>query len=275
MKTVFFGDFNQAYLKKVILNVRRLVKFPKDTEFYFSEKIQYCNLILKELPKDAYDSFRMAMKSKVSFSYKYGKRKIIVIYLPESKKYLLKNDKALTGVLVHEVLHITQMYGLYVKLKKNYKKYYFNKIGKLKINNKKKKVLYEIGISASLLLKDLYVNTVLEKDEISKYLVEYFYYALSFNKTCPRPVFYDKLKKAVKKDPEILAIVLEFEFALLSILLPFYRYKGEKAKIIVNHIKNCYSVNLQDLLRKLSDVIRIYEMEFDESSSFQKKFFES
>ena len=275
MKTVFFGDFNQAYIKKALITVRSLVKFQKDIEFYFSEHMHYCNLVLKKLPKEAYESFANAMRHKVSFSYKYGRRKIIVIYIPKNKRYLLKNEKALVGILLHEVIHITQMYGLYVKIKRNYRKYYLSKVNKLKISDKKKKVLYKIGINTVLLLKDLYVNTVLEKEEISKYLLEYFYYDLSFKKTCPRPVFYDKLKKAVKKNPEILAIVLEFEFALLSVLLPFYKFKGDKAKEIVYHIKNCYSVNLQDLLRKLSDIISVYEMEFDESSEFQKKFFET
>jgi len=48
----------------------------------------------------------------------------------------------------------------------------------------------------------------------------------------------------------------------------------------VNHAdlmarKKELNLNTEDLLRKLSDVISIYEMEFDESSEFQKKFFET
>ena len=84
--------------------------------------------------------------------------------MTESNKYLLKNKKALTGLLIHEIIHLKQ-HESNKKIESAFnKKNYVKKLKKLKYNKKDIELLYnKIKDTSILLLKDLYSNNEIIK----------------------------------------------------------------------------------------------------------------
>ena len=129
-----------------------------------------------------------------------------------------------------------------------------------------------IGSTSILLLKDLFANSEIIASNKGKYLLEYYRAELLGKKTCPRPVFYEKFKEAAKKNLDVIAIAFEFEFALLSTMLPFQKYADKKAEALIQHINHCYEMNVHEIARKCHELIYLYLHEFAYDEKFAKQF---
>ncbi len=277
MRVYIKGDLDHKLIRRALNKVNKFIKVPKNIEIYFLDDIDYCNNILSTIHKHARASFKqICLVERSSFSYNHKDRNLIVIHI-DKKTGILKNEKALVGLILHEIMHSVQVY------KGEYKQIYvafeeiFNKnkrlLNKLKYSrNKIKNLFNKVGYTSILLLKDLFSNSELIEKGYGHYLLEYYKNELRGKKTCPRPVFYDKFKEAAMKDPEIIAIAFEFEFSLLSILLPFQRYKTKDSLLLIKHINNCYELNIKEIARKCHELIYLYLNYFEPNKEFSKKF---
>ena len=184
------------------------------------------------------------------------------------------------GLLLHELTHVIQSReGLYKTIDNAAKKVFeknVQELKKLKHQYSKSKKLFErIERISVLLLKELHANTELIENGYGNYLIEYYTEELQGKKVCPRPVFYEKFKRAAKKDLNIINIAFEFEFALLSITLPFKKLKDKKAKKLTAAIKRCYEVNIQEIARKCHELTSLYVLHYSPSKKFQEMFLSS
>nr|MBI4156599.1 hypothetical protein [Candidatus Woesearchaeota archaeon] len=198
---VHISNIDKNYINSVISRLSSLINIPADIHIYFVNG-NYSSLI-QSLPKDIKKDIQQ-LSNKISFSYSLKDKHYIFIQV-KNRKYLLKNKKALLGLLLHEIFHtIQRKKGLDKKLKISYKRFYLSKFSKLNRLNYDKKSLrdlfYVLGENSVLLAKELYTNTEIIKKGLENYLIEYYKEEFSNIKSCPNPVFYDKFKKAAKKD---------------------------------------------------------------------------
>lgn len=262
MHLTLLGDLSEPYFHRSLEKVQKLLRVPQDVHVYVVDEHQDVLSILHHLPRKDRDYFRrMCAVEKVSFSYHYGKEFLVLIILTSFNRFLLRDAQALEGLLLHELMHLEHMRkGTYYPLHQSYRKVlrlYSNLLTRLQ-QKRFIPLLENIGQYAVLLLKDLYTNAALIQRGYGQHLLHYYEREFSMKKICPRPVFYDKLKRAVKKDPHILGIVLHFEFSLLSVILPFKKYKEQQAKKLLRYIARCYNLNMQEILRKCGPFITYY-----------------
>ncbi len=278
MKLGIKGNLPEEYLRNTVKRLGRIIRIPKQLEIYFLASESDGKEIVRSMHRRARKAMRyVLLKERKSFAYNHGGRKIIVIPI-NHRRFLLKNQNALLGLLLHEVMHIKQQdKGMYRVIKRSFEATFMKNqrlLKKLKYPKKKLKSLFEsVGSISILLLKDLYVNTEVISAGKAKHLLEYYHAELIGKKTCPRPVFYDKFKEAAKKNLDVITIAFEFEFALLSMLLPFQRYGSRKAKELMMHINHCYELNVQEIARKCHELIYLYLNEFSYDERFARRFF--
>jgi len=271
---VHISNIDKDYINSAISKVSQLINIPFDVHIYFVNG-NYSNLI-QSLPINIKKDI-MQLSNKISFSYSLKDKHYIFIQV-KNRKYLLKNKKALIGLLLHEIFHtIQRKKGLDKKLKSSYKRFYLSKFSKLNKLDYDKRPLrdlfYVLGENSILLAKELYTNTEIIKKGLEDYLIEYYKEEFSNIKICPKPVFYDKFKKAAKKDMNIIRIAFEFEFALLSIILPLKKIRTKKARHLEKHIHSCFEINIEEISRKCREITFTYFENFHRKN-FQKEFFE-
>ncbi len=278
MYLTLLGDFDQLYFLRILQRVQKLISVPRDVHLYILDNKANCATILQRLPHTERSSFKQVCSiDKISFSYHRNQQRLIVVTITRANAYLLRDEKALQGLLFHELLHLEHMKkGTYHLLQQSYRKV-FSLYTKLLSNLHQKHllpVLDAVGQNAVLLLKDLYTNSAVIERGFSHELLRYYERTFSLKKICPRPVFYDQLRRATKKDPKVLTVVFAFEFALLSVILPFQKHKERHAKKLLRYIARCYNLNMRELLRKCDPFIRYYLDHYTKPSrDFQEKYF--
>ena len=277
MRLIIKGNLNHDLIKRAVNKANKLVKFPKNIEVYVIENISYCNDIISTLHKHVRESFRqVCLVEKSSFSFNHKEKNLIVVSL-DRKDNVIKNDRALVGLILHEIMHSIQVYrGDYKNIYDAFEEI-FNKnkrlLNKLNYSKKNIKELFgRVGYITILLLKDLFSNSELIGKGYGSYLLEYYKTELKGKKICPRPVFYDKFKEAAKKNPDIIEEAFDFEFSLLSIVLPFQKYKTNDSLLLMKHIDRCYEINIKDISRKCHELIYLYLNYFEPNKEFSKKF---
>lgn len=269
VKTI--GNLDKHYIEKAVTKVKKLIKVPKDLHIYFLENINLCYSI--KLPRNIQDRFKIACSHKISFSFKFKNKEMIIIYMD---KTLVKNNESLVGLLLHEISHINQINrGIYEKVYQDYEKIRKRNYDLLlKLNYDKKDLIWlfqDISAIAILTLKDIYANNELIRKKLTKYLLAY--YKLEFNrKICPRPVFYGDLKKTAKYDLDAIRLVFEFELSLISVILPLYKIK--KAHELVKYLSKCYEININNVSKKCHELINLYYRDF-KKEKFNQEFLNS
>lgn len=262
-------NLNDKYINLTIKKTEELIEIPSNLVIYFVKG----NVFIKSLPKKVNEYI---LKGK---SFSYNTKKVSIIFIQFNKRgYLLKNNKALIGLVLHEIMHVNQRNkGLDEQLKNSYRKHYLSKLKllkKLDYNiNKLNNLFLSVGETSVLLSKELHTNTELIKNGLSEYLLQYYKEEFPRTKKCPKPVFYDKFKREAMKDIDIVKDVFEFEFSLLSFILPFRKLAVKNAKSLINHIHQCYEINIDEIARKCKEITFTYNKDF-EKKNFQKEFFE-
>lgn len=278
MHLTLLGEFDQLYFLRILKRIQRVLPVSRDVHLYILDDKTNCKTIIQRLPPSEKAPFKNICKSdKVSFSYQHNKQRLVVITITGTNTYLLQDQQALLGLLIHELLHLEQMRkGTYKLLQQSYRKV-FSLYTKLLTHLHQKHllpVLDAIGQNALLLLKDLYTNGAVIKRGFSHELLHYYEREFSLKKVCPRPVFYDKLRREAHKDPKVLQVVFAFEFALLSMILPFKKYKERHAKALLQHLAKCYNLNMRETLRKCGPFIDYYLDHYTKPTrDFQEKYF--
>lgn len=278
MQLTVLGPFSRSYFTRVLRRTQRLIPIPRDVQMFVVGTKAAFSSLLHKLPRQDRAFFKeVHLLDKISFSYQRGKTRLVVLTITASNRFLLHDAKALQGLLLHELMHLEHMQrGVYRRLQQSYKKV-LKLYTKLLMNLRQRKllpVLASVGQHAVLLLKDLYANAALIERGYGHYLRWYYEREFSLKKICPRPVFYDKLKRAVQKDPSILATVFSFEFALLSVILPFKKYKERSAKKLLAHLATCYNLNMGEVMRKCGLFIAYYLDHYQQPRrDFEEKYF--
>ncbi len=277
MHVTLLGDFDALYFARVLKSVQHLLTVPRHVYLYVLGEKNQCRTLLEQLPKTERTLFKQVCQiDKVSFSYHHKQHHMVVLTITKNNDYLLHDTKALQGLLLHELLHLEQMRkGMYKSIQQSYRKI-STLYRKLLTHLHQKRlipILEHIGKDAVFLLKDLYTNSAMIERGYSHQLLRYYEHEFSFKKICPRPVFYEHLKKAVEKDQKLLEIVFAFEFALLSLILPFKKYKERHAKELLYYIERCYNLNMSELMRKCGPFTQFYLDHYSKpSKDFQEKY---
>ncbi|MDO8555783.1 MAG: hypothetical protein Q7R96_01245 [Nanoarchaeota archaeon] len=274
MQLFFLGDVNATPFITAFTELKKELKIPNNLQIYVLQHRNYGYLILKKLPLQARKAFQQALAARTSFSYHYRNKDFLVFYLTSTKKHFMHDKTYIKGLLLHEITHsIHFKKHLYTTIHKSFSTYYLKKLSKIRLATTKKNIMIAVGQQACLLLKDWYVNTELIRKGYAATLIDYYLKDFTHTKTCPQPLFYKKLRKAVQKNPEILLNTFAFEFALFSFLTPLISIHTPKALKLKQHIEQCYNFNLEELERKLQPLLGLYEEHFNTGITFQEKFF--
>ena len=277
MHVTLLGNFDELYFARALKGIQKHLSVPKLIHLYVLDEKNKCRTLIARLPTSERASFKQVCQvDKISFSYHHDQQQMIVLTITKSNDYLLHDVRALQGLLLHELLHLDHMRkGTYQSIQHSYRKV-LALYTKLLTHLHQKRLLptlERIGHNAVFLLKDLYTNSMLLERGYGPYLLRYYEREFSMKKICPRPVFYDKLKKAVQKDPKLLEIVFAFEFSLLSVVLPFKKYKERHAKELLHYIESCYNINTQEIMRKCRPFIQFYLDHYHKPNrDFQEKY---
>ena len=269
MNIKVIGHLDKNYIENTLNKTKRLIKIPRNLHIYFLENINLCYSI--KLPRNIQKRLKIVSLHKISFSFKYKNRGMIIIYMD---KVLAKKEDSLIGLLLHEISHINQINkGVYKKVLEDFE----NIMGrnhqlfmKLKYEKRDLEWLFnDISTISILTLKDIYANNELVKNKLTKYLITY--YKLEFDrKICPRPVFYGDLKKSAQYDLDLIRLVFEFELSLISVILPLYKTK--RAHELVRYLSKCYESNINKVSKKCHELIILYFRDF-KKKNFNKEFF--
>src|SRR3989344_5548268 len=110
MHLTLLGNFDQFYFLRVLKRIQHTLPVPKDVHLYILDDKTNCKTIIQRLPPSEKASFKNICRvDKVSFSYQRNKQHLVVITIAGSNTYLLKDQQALTGLLIHEFMHLEQM----------------------------------------------------------------------------------------------------------------------------------------------------------------------
>ena len=269
MNIKVIGHLDKNYIENTLNKTKRLIKIPRNLHIYFLENINLCYSI--KLPRNIQKRLKIACSHKISFSFKYKNRGVIIIYMD---KVLAKKEDSLIGLLLHEISHINQINkGVYKKVLEDFEKIMGRNhqlFMKLKYEKRDLEWLFnDISTISILTLKDIYANNELVKNKLTKYLITY--YKLEFDrKICPRPVFYGDLKKSAQYDLDLIRLVFEFELSLISVILPLYKTK--RAHELVRYLSKCYESNINKVSKKCHELIILYFRDF-KKKNFNKEFF--
>ncbi len=278
MQVFVKGKLDRDVIQRAVDVAASLLPFPSLLELYFFDEVSYCEDILSTLHKHVRESFRqVCFVEQSNFSFTHRNRNLVVISL-EGKKDLVRDQKALVGLILHEVMHVMQTQrGIYEHIYRAYHDVFSSirrRFSSLHYpSSRLQSVLSTLGSTTILLLKDLFCNSELIKKGYGPYLIAYYKTDLSETKTCPRPVFYKKFKDAVQKNLEVLRIVFEFEFSLLSIVLPFQKYGTHESARLVRHVNDCYEINIKEISRKCHDLVGLYQDSYAPTAVFTRRFF--
>lgn len=284
MNLHILGKFNKEFVESAMMQVHELMGIPSNIEeiFFIDNPRQYgaiTKILPKEIKLDA-SQFYNADHGSMSLTYKTFDL-VILSMIKKEEQYLKKNKAALIGLIMHELSHISlRRKGLDSAVRKAaitaFKKIE-PRLENLKYPWKDLLNLYaDVGAAANLVLKDIYVNTLLVKKGLGKYILEDYDGFYRYYKKFYAPIFYHDFKKEAKCNLPIISQAICFELDLLSAFVPFILMakKGEgKARNLVKFMQNEFEKNIPELSRAFDPVIKYALKEFDKSPQFREKFF--
>src|SRR3989338_2528347 len=110
MHLTLLGNFDQLYFLRVLKRIQRHIPVPRDVHIYILDDKSTCTTIIQRLPPSEKSSFkRVCNTERVSFSYHRNKQRLVVLTINASNAYLLRDQQALTGLLIHEFIHLEHM----------------------------------------------------------------------------------------------------------------------------------------------------------------------
>lgn len=230
-----------------------------------------------------------------SFSHGIDIYEFVFVLLPKnSPLFLEKNKEALTGLVIHEILHsIQRKRGLEDRLRDSYRfnmDLFKNLASLVPKEHFDQEIMIEFLISISqfsiFALKDLYVNYELIKRGFCKPLLKYYQIELGFydREGISPPNFnipFEKGKVSIK-DLDEFANAYKFMISLIPAWLPFtildiedtaYKTSRELKHFIFDYYYTNPAISL--MTREMFQLENIYLTAFNFSKSFHIKWFGS
>ncbi len=267
MKIIVKRSLDEKYFVDVIKGINKIIKIPKDVIFYFIEKKSDCNPIIKSLPEKSKKDFIEICNRDVSFSYSHKNIKYIIIDV-KNEDYLLYDTDALKGLILHELMHIKTSKLFDKKINLDLKKVLFKNIDKLKIREDNFDIVIRLMNYSKLLLKELYANENLIKNNFGNILFRYYYQQFS-GKRYSGFLF----NKKFKKDKYFIENILKLELSLLSVIWPLQKYKIYNYDMLLKHLQENYHIRLRNIEKSFLKLKNLYFDRFD-SKNFNMLFFE-
>ena len=158
----------------VIKHVNMITKIPNNVVFYIIHNKSDCISAINKLTAESKKEFINLCKKEVSFSYVHDNIHYIIIDL-KNEDYLLYDRDALTGLILHELMHIKTPDYFDKRMISDLKKVIYINIKKSRVKKKDSNVIFDIMKHSMMLLKDLYVNERLMQMDLGNYLMRYYY----------------------------------------------------------------------------------------------------
>ena len=267
MKIIVKKSLDKKYFFDVVHSVNKIVKIPRGVVFYIVEKKNDCNGIIKLLPGKSKKDFTEICSKNISFSYHHKNIKYIIIDV-KNEDYLLYDTDALKGLILHELMHIKTSKLFDKKINLDLKKVLFKNIDKLKIREDNFDIVIRLMNYSKLLLKELYANENLIKNNFGNILFRYYYQQFS-GKRYSGFLF----NKKFKKDKYFIENILKLELSLLSVIWPLQKYKIYNYDMLLKHLQENYHIRLRNIEKSFLKLKNLYFDRFD-SKNFNMLFFE-
>ena len=275
MEFLVKGNLSKRYFNEVEAKLKKLLPMPAYIEkIFITDHIKHAAWLFKDFPKSVRKNFiRTFEQEKASMTFTYKDVEVVIILISDYNKFLKKNVNACVGILAHELTHVFQKReGMNEHLDDCFQQYfneYYKKLLKLKYSPAEtQKLAIDVGKAALFALKDLYMASELINRGLGDYLLEDYY--LQFVKLMKAPRFYKEFGTATKEE---LLEAINFELALLTVILPFQSYQNPKAKKLIEYIQKKYEPHVQEIVKEFYGLDRLYDTEFNWSYDFQRKYF--
>ena len=268
----------QEHFSHVLQKLSRRFPLRVPLTVYIVQTEQPYQTLSRKFPVAYRDAFSLLSKNgRISFSFLQKHAAVLVLIVTPRRTFLTTDIGALQGILAHELMHLRHMQqDVYQRLHATYLSVWRSFLPRVKKLHRAGavRVIRRVGLAAEFLLKDLYVNSSLIQQNYSHALLTYYFREFQMQKVCPRPVFYDKLQRAIHKDIHVLEDVFVFEFALLSIILPFQKYHPIHARRLLSYIERCYQLNITEITRKCGPLVTYYLQHYHKPSpQFEQIYF--
>jgi|GEM_PF-5950069 uncharacterized protein YqeY len=241
-----------------------------DLRVFICETTDYALKKLREtgLSGNMLDELSEYAKSGVPFSFDVDDVDFVFIFVSGDGSYLKANKKALEGLFAHEIMHaIHRKAGIDRDIE----------IGVEKVYNVVKALAEELPVKDSqdimkdvlkktiLTLKDIFADRRIMARSFTDSYLEHLYNLIGVKKFCPAPDFGND-------DVENLVEKIKFEIQIMSAWLPIVDLDHPKAKKIMEHIEECYEVNLKEVAKRFRDLEILYTQKFSMTVDFIMEF---
>ncbi len=267
MKLILKKGLDKKYFLYVIKDINKIIKIPKDVNFYIVDKKSDCNPIIKKLPSKSKKDFIEICRRDVSFSYTHKNFKYVIIDI-KNEDYLLYDKDTLKGLIIHEVMHVKTGKLFDKKISLDLKRVLFRDIDKLRIREENFDYIIRIMNYSRLLLKELYANESLIKKNFGNYLLKYYY--KQFSKRRNSKFLFDR---NLRKDRSFIENVLVFELSLLSVIWPLEKFKVYNYDLLLKNLQENYNIKLRNIENSFLKLKKLYFKKFN-NKDFNRLFFE-
>lgn len=270
MKLITIGGLKQ----KFFLDALSGVKLPSRLTIAVVADQKRCWSLLRHYPVEIRKRFlELCKHTKTSFSFSRGPRNYILIYLPSNRSKIAKDPAVFRGILMHEFMHLNMNRNIpYASIKVHAQEVLNTLLPR--VPKRYRQLFFSVSNSAQLFLRDLYANSSLLRSRYVDDVLSYYHSEFS-SKKCPRPMLYENFTEFLRKRPSEIINLFQFEFGLLSIMLPLRKFTRVKADRFVRHMERCYQVNAKELERGCEQIVELFLRSKKLDTVFQHLFFTS
>ena len=269
---------NRKFVENAVNKAIKLVKPPRNLKVFVIDNVNQCPFVVSDLEgfaRKGYEKFCRAEKTSMSVSA--GRHQHLIVFITKEEGYLRKNNKALIGTLIHELMHTQQRKRhidelIYNDLEAALEKW-LPKFRKLKIKGLDQ-AIRDILDESGYALKDIYDNYELTKAGLGDYLLEDYANLYKGFKKCPVPLEFEKLHAKVKRNINALSSVMRFQISLLAVVIPFLMWHKRKAQLLAAQIEGCYRISITKVTYEFDDLINYVAKNYAWKNSFRRKYFD-
>ena len=280
MRCEIHGAISKKKLIDALKKIDNLIGLPENTDILVYDNIDFNPLKAVHMFVRNPGGLRKLNKEEhTSLSLSFNDKDVIIIYISKREKYLERDEEALIGLLMHEIMHVIQgRKGLDKEIEKDCSKALNSFVRNIK---PKELHMYDsILRNASFVLKDIYANSELVLNGLGKYVIENYYDLYADKKKIPRHVHYTDLTSKALKDPKILSYAVNYELDFMGVIVPAVilvhsKLEGKvKATRLINTIAKCYENQMTSVADEFNKVIHFCVNHLEDDSRFRQEYFE-
>ena len=267
MKAIIKKGFDRGYFLDVIKHVNMITKIPNNVVFYIIHNKSDCISAINKLTAESKKEFINLCKKEVSFSYVHDNIHYIIIDL-KNEDYLLYDRDALTGLILHELMHIKTPDYFDKRMISDLKKVIYINIKKSRVKKKDSNVIFDIMKHSMMLLKDLYVNERLMQMDLGNYLMRYYYQYFSKKRDLGA-----LFKNKDIKNSRFIDDVLKIQLSLFTAIWPAEKFEIYNYDLFLKYIEDNSNIKIKKLDGMFSNLKKIYFKDYG-SKKFNTMFFQ-